>query len=115
MGMVMTLMSRYGAEIVHPKHQMEVVRLGDIAMDLYGMTAVLSRASRAYVIGLHNSDQDVLLATTFCDEAHARIVQHVDKLLHFNKCSNLHYDKIADALFTKGEYVPEHPLAVNGW
>merc|ERR1719295_2480250 len=113
--MVMSLMSRYGAEIVKPQHQMEVVRLADIAIDLYGMTAVLSRASRAYIIGLQNSDQDVLLATTFCDEAHLRIVREVEKLTYADKSSDLQYDKIADALFAKGEYVPEHPLAVNGW
>jgi len=113
--MVYVLLARYGAEIVQPKHQMEVVRLADIAMDLYAMTAVLSRASRAYIIGLHQSDQDVLLATTFCDEAHIRILKNVENIYNLKSNQDLAYDKIADALFTKGEYVPEHPLAVNGW
>ena len=38
---------------------MDLKRLAEIVIDLYGMTAVLSRASRSYCIGLRNADHEV--------------------------------------------------------
>lgn len=39
--------------------QMDLRRVADVAIDLYSMTAVLSRASRSHCIGLRNSDHEV--------------------------------------------------------
>ena len=39
--------------------QMELARLADVAIDLYGMTAVLARASRSLSIGLPHNDHEV--------------------------------------------------------
>jgi hypothetical protein len=38
---------------------MMLKRLADVAIDIYGMTAVLGRASRSYCIGLQNSAEEV--------------------------------------------------------
>ncbi|KAF2358824.1 Acyl-CoA dehydrogenase/oxidase N-terminal, partial [Trinorchestia longiramus] len=61
---VQTLLSRYGLDVVKPAHQMDVVRLGDIAIDLFGMTSVLSHASRSYCDGVHNSEHEVRQSNT---------------------------------------------------
>ena len=41
------------------EQQMDLKRLAEIVIDLYGMTAVLSRSSRSYCIGLRNADHEV--------------------------------------------------------
>ena len=51
------VLERHGAEVVN--QQFDLKRLADIAIDVYAMTAVLSRASRAYCVGLRNSDAEV--------------------------------------------------------
>lgn len=48
-----------GVDVIKPNHQMDVVRLADMAIDLFAMTAVLSRASRSYCLGFHNSQHEV--------------------------------------------------------
>lgn len=52
------LLTRHGKEV--STKQMDLRRVADIAIDLYAMTAVLSRASRSYCIGLQNADHEVL-------------------------------------------------------
>lgn len=59
------------------KEQLILKRVADILIDLYGMTAVLSRASRAKAVGLRNCDHDVLIATTFVNEAEKRVAQNI--------------------------------------
>ncbi|XP_069949119.1 complex I assembly factor ACAD9, mitochondrial isoform X3 [Cherax quadricarinatus] len=44
-----------GLKVAEPENQLELARLADCAIDIYGMTAVLSRASRSYCIGIRNS------------------------------------------------------------
>ena len=39
--------------------QMDLARLADVTIDLYGMTAVLARASRSISIGLPNNQHEV--------------------------------------------------------
>jgi acyl-CoA dehydrogenase family protein 9 len=53
------LLQRRGANITDPKYQLELQRLADILIDVYAMTAVLSRASRSYCIGLHEAEAEV--------------------------------------------------------
>ena len=40
--------------------QMDLRRVADVAIDLFAMTAVLSRCSRSYCIGLRNAEHEVL-------------------------------------------------------
>ncbi len=53
------VLQRYGREIT--ERQMVLKRLADVSIDLYAMTAVLSRASRSYCIGLRNAEHEVSL------------------------------------------------------
>lgn len=54
---VETVLARHGREISNK--QMELRRVADIAIDLFAMTAVLSRASRSHSIGLSSADHEV--------------------------------------------------------
>lgn len=51
------LLQRHGKEV--STKQMDLRRIADLAIDLFGMTAVLSRASRSYCIGLQNAEHEV--------------------------------------------------------
>uniref|UniRef100_A0A8P0T7S0 Complex I assembly factor ACAD9, mitochondrial n=1 Tax=Canis lupus familiaris TaxID=9615 RepID=A0A8P0T7S0_CANLF len=57
---VETLLLRFGKTIV--EEQMVLKRVANILINLYGMTAVLSRASRSIRVGLRNHDHEVLLS-----------------------------------------------------
>ncbi|KAJ6668390.1 hypothetical protein lerEdw1_015767 [Lerista edwardsae] len=61
------LLRRFGKTIVD--EQLVLKRVADILINLYAMTAVISRASRSISIGLRNHDHEVLLANIFCTEA----------------------------------------------
>lgn len=52
-------LERYGAKIVD--EQINLKRLANVAIEIYAMTCVLSRASRAYCIGLRNAQTEVIL------------------------------------------------------
>lgn len=110
------VLARHGQEVAAPKNQLEVARLADCAIDVYAMTAVLGRASRAYCIGLKNASHEILLARTFCEEAAERIktaVGAIEKgpVLNGDKA----YANIADAIVENKGYVAEHPLTRTFW
>lgn len=56
---VETALTKHGKGITNK--QLELRRIADVATDIYAMTAVVSRASRSYCIGLRNADHEVLL------------------------------------------------------
>ncbi|ELW62354.1 Acyl-CoA dehydrogenase family member 9, mitochondrial [Tupaia chinensis] len=55
-----TLLLRFGKTLV--EEQLLLKRVADILINLYGMTAVLSRASRSVRVGLRNHDHEALLS-----------------------------------------------------
>uniref|UniRef100_A0A8C1JU70 Complex I assembly factor ACAD9, mitochondrial n=1 Tax=Cyprinus carpio TaxID=7962 RepID=A0A8C1JU70_CYPCA len=65
---VESLLYRYGKTIV--EEQLVLKKVADVLINLYAMTAVLSRTSRSVSIGLRNHDHEVLLTNTFCKDAH---------------------------------------------
>ncbi|XP_053774508.1 complex I assembly factor ACAD9, mitochondrial isoform X2 [Desmodus rotundus] len=78
---VETLLLRFGKTIV--EEQMVLKRVANILINLYGMTAVLSRASRSMRAGLRNHDHEILLANIFCTEAYS---QNLFTLSQLDKC-----------------------------
>nr|XP_020473947.1 acyl-CoA dehydrogenase family member 9, mitochondrial-like [Monopterus albus] len=65
---VESLLYRYGKTIVD--EQLILKRVADVLINLYAMTAVLSRASRSISIGLRNHDHEV------CTHAHTDTHTH---------------------------------------
>uniref|UniRef100_UPI00398EC25D complex I assembly factor ACAD9, mitochondrial n=1 Tax=Pristiophorus japonicus TaxID=55135 RepID=UPI00398EC25D len=106
---VENLLYRFGKTIV--EEQLLVKRVADVLINLYAMTAVISRASRSISIGLRNHDHEVLLANTFCSEAYFRN-NYLLAQLQKNSSENLDdsIKKIAQQVLDKRAYVCSHPL-----
>ncbi|KAM8926230.1 complex I assembly factor ACAD9, mitochondrial isoform 1-T1 [Lycaon pictus] len=106
---VETLLLRFGKTIV--EEQMVLKRVANILINLYGMTAVLSRASRSIRVGLRNHDHEVLLANIFCAEAY---YQNLFTLSQLDKYSPENLDeqikKVSQQVLEKQAYICAHPL-----
>lgn len=106
---VESLLYRYGKTIVD--EQLVLKRVADILINLYAMTAVLSRTSRSISIGLKNHDHEVLLANNFCTEAFHKNNYLVSQLQKDNPENNdANIKKIAQAVLEKRSYICSHPL-----
>uniref|UniRef100_A0A9L0TC09 Complex I assembly factor ACAD9, mitochondrial n=1 Tax=Equus caballus TaxID=9796 RepID=A0A9L0TC09_HORSE len=106
---VETLLLRFGKTIV--EEQMVLKRVANILINLYGMTAVLSRASRSIRVGLRNHDHEVLLANMFCTEAY---YQNLFSLSQLDKYAPENLDeqikKVSQQILEKRAYICAHPL-----
>nr|XP_017531429.2 complex I assembly factor ACAD9, mitochondrial isoform X1 [Manis javanica] len=106
---VETLLLRFGKTIV--EEQLVLKRVANILINLYGMTAVLSRASRSIRLGLRNHDHEVLLANIFCLEAY---YQNLFTLSQLDKYAPENLDeqikKVSQQILEKRAYVCTHPL-----
>ncbi|XP_034549143.1 complex I assembly factor ACAD9, mitochondrial [Notolabrus celidotus] len=106
---VESLLYRYGKTIVD--EQLILKRVADVLINLYAMTAVLSRASRSISIGLRNHDHEVLLTNTFCSEAFFKnnyLMTQLQKHSPENNDANI--KKIAREVLENRAYVCSHPL-----
>lgn len=113
---VESVLSRHGKKVTDPGNQMELARLADCAIDIYGMTAVLGRSSRAYCIGVKNADHEIQLALTFCQDASLRVKRLVKELEDGPFINNdSTYTKIADVVIENKGYAAEHPLTRVFW
>uniref|UniRef100_A0A6Q2ZK26 Complex I assembly factor ACAD9, mitochondrial n=1 Tax=Esox lucius TaxID=8010 RepID=A0A6Q2ZK26_ESOLU len=91
--------------------QLILKRVADILINLYAMTAVLSRSSRSISIGLRNHDHEVLLANTFCTDAFFKNnywMTQLQKNSLENQDENI--KKIARQVLEKRSYICSHPL-----
>uniref|UniRef100_A0A673IPJ7 Complex I assembly factor ACAD9, mitochondrial n=1 Tax=Sinocyclocheilus rhinocerous TaxID=307959 RepID=A0A673IPJ7_9TELE len=106
---VESLLYRYGKTIV--EEQLVLKKVADVLINLYAMTAVLSRTSRSISIGLRNHDHEVLLTNTFCKDAHFKnnfLLTQLQKNSPENNDANT--KKIAQEVLAKRAYVCSHPL-----
>uniref|UniRef100_A0A8C1T648 Complex I assembly factor ACAD9, mitochondrial n=1 Tax=Cyprinus carpio TaxID=7962 RepID=A0A8C1T648_CYPCA len=106
---VESLLYRYGKTIV--EEQLVLKKVADVLINLYAMTAVLSRTSRSISIGLRNHDHEVLLTNTFCKDAHFKnnfLLTQLQKNSPENNDANI--KKIAQEVLAKRAYVCSHPL-----
>ncbi|XP_061474129.1 complex I assembly factor ACAD9, mitochondrial [Rhineura floridana] len=103
------LLRRFGKTIVD--EQMILKRVADITINLYAMTAVISRASRSISIGLRNHDHEVLLTNIFCTEAGFQNNYAMAELVKFAP-ENMddHIKKVAKQVLEKRAYICSHPL-----
>ncbi|NWQ78586.1 ACAD9 dehydrogenase, partial [Columbina picui] len=103
------LLSRFGKTIVD--EQLILKRVADIVINLYAMTAAISRASRSISIGLRNHDHEVLLTNIFCTEAYFKNNYAMAQL---QKYSDENLDdfikKAAKQVLEKRSYICSHPL-----
>uniref|UniRef100_A0A669P5F0 Acyl-CoA dehydrogenase family member 9 n=1 Tax=Phasianus colchicus TaxID=9054 RepID=A0A669P5F0_PHACC len=97
--------------LLHLDEQLALKRVSDIVINLYAMTAAISRASRSISIGLRNHDHDVLLTNIFCSEAYfknnyalAQLQKYADENL------DDYIKKAAKQILEKRAYLCSHPL-----
>lgn len=64
-------LQKSGRDIID--NQLYLRRLAEIVMEIYAMTAMIGRASRAYSIGLKNADHEVEMTFLYCKHARVRI------------------------------------------
>ncbi|XP_026579902.1 acyl-CoA dehydrogenase family member 9, mitochondrial [Pseudonaja textilis] len=106
---VENLLMRFGKTIVD--EQMILKKVANVVINLYAMTAVISRATRSMCIGLNNHDHEVLLANIFCTEA---CFENNYTMVSLQKDSpeNLDEDikKVASQVLEKRSYICSHPL-----
>ncbi|KAK2862637.1 hypothetical protein Q5P01_002170 [Channa striata] len=106
---VESLLYRYGTTVVD--EQLILKRVADVLINLYAMTAVLSRASRSISIGLRNHDHEVLLANTFCCDAFFRNNYMMTQLQkHSPENNDANIKKIAKDVLQNRAYICSHPL-----
>ncbi|XP_040102599.1 complex I assembly factor ACAD9, mitochondrial [Oryx dammah] len=106
---VENLLLRFGKTIV--EEQLVLKRVANVLINLYAMTAVLSRASRSIRLGLRHHDHEVLLANIFCSEAYH---QNLFTLSQLDKHSPENLDelvkKVSQQILEKRAYICTHPL-----
>ena len=54
-------------------NQLYLRRLAEIVMEIYAMTAMIGRASRAYSIGLKNAEHETEMTFLYCKHARKRV------------------------------------------
>uniref|UniRef100_A0A3Q0QUZ8 Complex I assembly factor ACAD9, mitochondrial n=1 Tax=Amphilophus citrinellus TaxID=61819 RepID=A0A3Q0QUZ8_AMPCI len=103
--------------VVHPSletivdEQLILKRVADVLINMYAMTAVLSRASRSISIGLRNHDHEVLLANTFCNDAFFKNNYWMVQLQkHSPENDDANIKKIAKQVLENRAYICSHPL-----
>ncbi|NWV01414.1 ACAD9 dehydrogenase, partial [Upupa epops] len=106
---VQGLLTRFGKTIVD--EQLILKRVADIVINLYAMTATISRASRSISIGLRNHDHEVLLTNIFCTEAYFKnnyAMAQLEKYADENLDDSI--KKAAKQVLEKRLYICSHPL-----
>lgn len=93
------------------ERQMELRRFSELATRTFALAAVLSRASRAYCIGLRNAEQDRHVANCFTILTYERVRVLADEILagSWKNGDRLHKN-VAELMYSKKDYFAEHPL-----
>jgi acyl-CoA dehydrogenase family member 9 len=102
------LLRHHGKSIID--EQMLIARIADVAIDLYAMVAVVSRATQALEQNRKSAAHETLLARVFCEQANRRIRRRLRAVEQGRKNGDVELRQIADELFANGGYVPSHPI-----
>jgi acyl-CoA dehydrogenase family protein 9 len=102
------LLRHHGKSIID--EQMLLERIADVAVDLYAMVAVVSRATQALEQNRASARHEALLASVFCEQANRRIRRRLRAVEQGRKNGDVELRQIADELFANGGYVPSHPV-----
>lgn len=109
---IIKTLSMLGPETVHD--QMYLRRIADCASLLYTMTAVLSRASRAYCIGSENADDELVLAETFVRDSHDSFKELVNGL-HYGEyyVTDHNFKRLSHRTVESKKYFLPEPYKLN--
>lgn len=102
------LLRHHGKSIID--EQMILERIADVAIDLYAMVAVVSRATRALAGDFAAASHEALLAGVFCEHANRRIRRRLRAIEQGRKNGDVELRLIAEGLLRNGGYLPSHPV-----
>ncbi|XP_073989934.1 acyl-CoA dehydrogenase family member enigma [Rhodnius prolixus] len=106
------LLTVHGAEVV--QRQLDLVRLTEVASDIFTMFAVLSRASRSYCTGIRFYDQEVIVANAWCQAAMKRVKKNISEVVGSkNNINDLTVIKLAPDIFEQKGYFFACPTEKN--
>jgi len=103
------LLIKYKKDIIN--QQMICSRFADAAIDIFGMVAVLSRASNALTNGTVSAEHEKQLAQIFVSEASLRTARNLKSCRdHDNITNDKLKSKIANEIISEQGVVAQHPL-----
>ncbi|XP_031566608.1 complex I assembly factor ACAD9, mitochondrial-like [Actinia tenebrosa] len=103
------LLAKYGKKIID--EQFLLKRMADVAINLFAMTSVLSRATRSLHKAIPAAEHEALLTTTFCHETYdinKKLLKEVSQGSKKNGDNDL--KRIANDIFNQGGCVSGHVL-----
>ncbi|XP_078265994.1 very long-chain specific acyl-CoA dehydrogenase, mitochondrial-like [Rhinoraja longicauda] len=103
------LLLKYKNKVID--QQFLLKKIADAAIDIYAMTVVISRASRALSKGHPTAQHEKVLCETWCIEAFARVTKNLNALKsksNMQVVSNM--QALSKDIVDKGGVVPIHPL-----
>ncbi|XP_066266753.1 very long-chain specific acyl-CoA dehydrogenase, mitochondrial-like [Branchiostoma lanceolatum] len=106
-GTIEDVLMKHGKKII--EQQFLLKRVADAAIDIYGMVAVLSRASRSIQRGDKTADYEKMICTVFCNEASERVTSNLATATSGKNDFKLMRD-IAEEVVQKNQVVQDHPL-----
>lgn len=112
---------RHGCDITLTNHgraalekHVDILRLGESAIEIYALFCTLARVSRSYCIGLRHAEYERLIATCIAHSASEKVLHMMMDIENGPMWAyDAHYDKLTEHLFFCKEYFPEHPLTRN--
>jgi len=106
---VASLIMRYKKDLI--EQQQHLKRVADVTIDLYAMTAVLSRASRALESNSPTAEHEFKLAKAFSRSTVHRIRDNFVQIRSSSSSDTL-LRSIADDMFKENKYIPPHPIGI---
>jgi len=94
--------------------ELDLLRAGECAAEMYAMTCSLARANRSYCHGHAHGEHELHLAGSSSIEGKEFVRNRVERCLktqYFN--NDIYIRKIADYTLEKGQYAPVHPIMRN--
>ena len=92
----------------------DLIRLSDIATEIYLLVSGLARANRSYCEGHEHADHEVSLFVAYIDERELYLKSVIHEMLtpYWQKRDNISLD-LAKYMIERGKYCPVHPVTKN--
>ncbi|ETW06674.1 hypothetical protein H310_02856 [Aphanomyces invadans] len=107
---VESLLRKHGKGIVN--EQLQLKRVADASIQLFAMTATISRASTALNDKTPTAAHELALTQLHADIASDKIIKNLREI-QTHKKKDIQLKAIADEVFAQSKYIPSHPTGVN--
>lgn len=107
------LLHRHGANVIERK--LDILTLGETAIQCYAMFASLSRASRSYCIGLRYSVHETVIAASIVGTTTDEILKRMLEIKHETKeHDTFHQEVVEYVLKNKNSNMWQSPISAKG-